>query len=118
VTTTVTYPCSRPKEFVSLGADGAEDREVHAFLRRMNANHRLGSGSGRALLREVGKRVEELADGAVPKVFDWMVSTRTRPSSEHDLPFVPATFSGIELNVAITALGRSRRRRGALPPSA
>lgn len=36
----------------------------------MNANYRLGSGSGRALLREVGKRVAELADGAVPKVFD------------------------------------------------
>lgn len=58
------------KQFVSLEADGAEGREVDAFLRRMNANHRLGSGSGRALLREVGKRVEELADGAVPKVFD------------------------------------------------
>jgi hypothetical protein len=58
------------KEFDPLGADGAEDREVDAFIRRMNANCRLNSGSGRALLREVGNRVEELADGAVPKVFD------------------------------------------------
>lgn len=58
------------KEFVSLRVDRAEDGEVESFLRRMNANYRIGSGSGRALLREVGQRVDELANGAVPKVFD------------------------------------------------
>jgi hypothetical protein len=57
-------------EFVSLGAGRAEEGEVESFLRRMNANYRIGSGSGRALLREVGQRVKELTDGAVPKVFD------------------------------------------------
>lgn len=58
------------KEFVSLRVDGAEDGEVESFLRRMNANYRIGSGSGRALLREVGQRVDELANGAIPKAFD------------------------------------------------
>lgn len=60
------------KEFVSLDADRAEDGEVESFLRRMNANYPIGSepGSGRALLREVGARVGELAEGAVPKVVD------------------------------------------------
>lgn len=59
-------------EFVSLDTDRADDDEVESFLRRMNANYRIGSdpGSGRALLREVGERVGELAEGAVPKVFD------------------------------------------------
>jgi len=58
------------REFVSLRVDRAGDGEVESFLRRMNANHRIGSASGRALLREVGQRVDELANGAVPKVFD------------------------------------------------
>lgn len=58
------------REFVSLRVDGAGDGEVESFLRRMNANYRIGSASGRALLREVGQRVDELANGAVPKVFD------------------------------------------------
>ncbi|WP_420367597.1 hypothetical protein [Curtobacterium sp. L1-20] len=58
------------QEFVSLGADRADDGDVETFLRRMNVNYRISSGSGRALLREVGQRVDELADGAVPKVFD------------------------------------------------
>ncbi|MBT1607801.1 hypothetical protein [Curtobacterium flaccumfaciens] len=57
-------------EFVSLRVDGAEDGEVESFLRGMNANYRIGSGSGRALLREVGQRVDELANGAIPKAFD------------------------------------------------
>lgn len=58
------------QEFVSLGVDSSDDGAVEAFLRRMNANYRIASGSGRALLQEVGQRVEQLADGAVPKAFD------------------------------------------------
>lgn len=55
------------QEFVSLSVDTADDGDVETFLRRMNANYRLRAGSGRALLDEVGQRIEQLAGGAVPK---------------------------------------------------
>lgn len=58
------------QECASLGADCVDDDVVEGFLRRMNANYRMSSGSGRSLLQEVGRRIEQLTDGAVPKAFD------------------------------------------------
>ncbi|WP_434770744.1 hypothetical protein [Curtobacterium flaccumfaciens] len=61
---------SMREEFVALGADQMDEVEVEAFLRRMNANHRVDAESGRQLLSQVGRRVAQLTEGAVPKHFD------------------------------------------------
>lgn len=60
------------EDYRSLAVDHASDVEIESFLKRANADYYgpAGQRSARVLLEQIGRRLTELADGAVPRHFE------------------------------------------------